>query len=942
MNRNKLYRLVWARFGLVAWLVMSFLLTTTEMTQADPDTTKSPAPSPSSQSSKQNSTSAKTKNQAGLTGLNGAAQLSRWEKLRQQNADGNLPADGLVRAVAQARKMSSGGAKVSPDAAGVTPTSWAWLGPAGVGGRVRALAIDPTSPNTLYVGGAAGGVWKSTNGGSLWQNLSDFLPNMGVTSLVIDPTSPTTIYAGTGEGYFNQDAIQGAGILKSTDSGAHWTLLSSTANSVLFGFVNRLAISPNGATLLAATRYGILVSSNGGATWTQTYDSSQDDIFEVVFLRGSNSLAVASGSAGQLLYSGDGGQSWTPANAPPIGNSDPTDLYLNRIELGIGPLGSNIVYASANTGQSSTHAGQVWKSTDGGQNYTKVSANNVPNVLGEQGWYANSIVVDPTDANKVFWGGIDLYRSTDGGVNFNPISDGTQGPPYNNLSAHSNQHSITFPPNYDGQGVKRAYFTDDGGVFNTEDVNTVATTSGWVNLNNNLGITQFYGAAGNPTSGKVIAGSQGNGTLVYSGDLQNWTLTYGGDGGFAAADPTDPNYLYGEYDFLTIHRTTNGGGRLSSSYIYQGITDANLANPNANFVAPFILDPNTPTTMYAGGNSLWRSTNVKDPSPSWSNLNLPTPDTNCTLAAKPSCISAIAVAKGQPDSVWVGRSNGLLYYTANGTSATPAWTNLTANLPTGATGRSINRITIDPTNPAVVYVSLGGYQTSSGNLYKTTNSGASGSWTDVAGTGANRLPSVPIYTLAIHPQNSSWLYVGTPIGLFASTDGGTNWQVAPGDGPTNAPVNELSWVGNTTRLLAATHGRGVFIADIPNGTAGCPNPLSVTLSSDTGCGSLRYALLQATSGQTITISPTLSGPIVITNQLPPLNLGVSISGNCGPTSGPTITLNGNGLSSGLTLKGNNYLYGLTITGFIGPQVVVLAPTPATDKNRLKCVVVRKS
>ncbi|HEX2913635.1 MAG TPA: proprotein convertase P-domain-containing protein, partial [Chloroflexia bacterium] len=381
--------------------------------------------------------------------------------------------------------------------------------------------------------------------------------------------------------------------------------------------------------------------------------------------------------------------------------------------------------------------------------------------------------------------------------------------------------------------------------------------------------TQFYGGAGNSINGKVVAGAQDNGTQVYSGDPQSWNAMFGGDGGFAAADPGDANYFYGEYVYMRIHRSNTGGQ--SSSYIYSGITEA--TSSNANFIAPFILDPNNPNTMYGGANHLWRSTNVKASTPSWNQVpNLPIPSSTCASSPN-SCITSVAVAKGNPDVIWVGRNNGLIYYTTNGTALSPSWTQVDANLPGGSPNRAVNRITIDPQNSSVVYVSLGGF--TSGNLLKTTNNGAAGSWTDVTGTGSNKLPQVPIYSMAVHPYASGWLYVGTTIGLFASEDGGQNWQVTPGDGPTNAPVNELSWLGNSTTLLAVTHGRGIFKADIPstvpilNATAS-----SVTESGGTGNGILdpgetakvQITLKNSGSVTASAISSTLtvgSGPAII-------------------------------------------------------------------------------
>jgi len=180
-----------------------------------------------------------------------------------------------------------------------------------------------------------------------------------------------------------------------------------------------------------------------------------------------------------------------------------------------------------------------------------------------------------------------------------------------------------------------------------------------VPLNHNLGITQFYGAAGNLTSGTIIGGTQDNGTVRYrpQGGSNGWTMMKGADGGFCAADQTDPNYFYGEFTNLKIYRSTDGGN--TADYIYGGTGDAR----NANFTAPFVLDPNNPNTLLAGGASLWRSTNVKNPRPSWTAIKSPA-STN---------ISAIAVAKGDSNIIWVGHNNGQIYYTTNGAAANPTW-----------------------------------------------------------------------------------------------------------------------------------------------------------------------------------------------------------------------------------------------------------------------------
>ena len=154
-----------------------------------------------------------------------------------------------------------------PDRGGISTSAWKWLGPGNIGGRTRSIVIHPGNPNIMWLGAVGGGVWKSIDGGTSWAPLADFMANLNVACLVIDPTNPNVLYAGTGEGYYNGDALRGNGIFKTTNGGANWTQLASTTGPNFF-FVNRLAMSPNGQVLLAATRSGMYRSTNGGSSFT--------------------------------------------------------------------------------------------------------------------------------------------------------------------------------------------------------------------------------------------------------------------------------------------------------------------------------------------------------------------------------------------------------------------------------------------------------------------------------------------------------------------------------------------------------------------------------------------------------------------------------------------------------------------------------------------------
>jgi photosystem II stability/assembly factor-like uncharacterized protein len=697
-----------------------------------------------------------------------------FRNLQLQDENGNIPPDGLAKASQHIALM-----RMDKATSGITRDTWTAIGPGNIGGRVRSILIHPTIPSTMWLGSVSGGIWKTTNGGTSWQPVDDFMANLAVATLAMNPADPSIMYAGTGEGFFNSDRIRGAGVFKSTDGGVTWSQLSSTANANWY-YVNRLAIDPNNRQiLLAATDTGIWRSTNAGIAWTQVQSARALD---VDFHPNDSNRAIAGGSSGQSRYSLDGGVNWTLAGGLPLSG---------RVEVAYARSSPTIVYASIEV-----NSGEIWKSTDGGQSYSRVNTGN--NFLGGQGWYDNIVWVDPTNPNTLIVGGIDLWRSTNGGSTLTKISQWFSAP----NSAHADHHFIIEHPNFNGTTNTTAYFGNDGGIYRAANVYTVSSLSGWQELNNTLAITQFYGAAGNPTSGTIVGGTQDNGTLRFTGLSESWTSMYGGDGGWCASDPTDPNYFYGEYVYLQIHRSINGG--ISSSYIYSGIADA---GSSANFISPFILDPNNSNTMLAGGARLWRSTNVKGTPPPWASIK-PSVGSN---------ISAIAVAAGNSDVIWVGHNNGNVYKTTNGTSGSPTWTQVDLNTP-NLPNRFVTRLAIDPQNSSIVYATFGGF--SADNVWRTPDGGLQ--WTDITGSGATGLPDVPVRSLVIHPSNSNWIYVGTEVGIFASENSGSTWSI-PQDGPANVSVDELFWM-NTT-LVAATHGRGLFKSSSPS--------FSITMSKST-------------------------------------------------------------------------------------------------------------
>jgi hypothetical protein len=420
----------------------------------------------------------------------------------------------------------------------------------------------------------------------------------------------------------------------------------------------------------------------------------------------------------------------------------------------------------------------------------------------------------------VIVGGIDLWRSVDGGDTLAEIS--TWWAPG---SAHADHHAIVSHPGYDGGPNRTVFFGNDGGIYRAADVRALGGepepphVAGWTELVNNYGVTQFYGGAGNAASGRIVGGAQDNGTICFdpARGTEGWTTIFGGDGGWCAADPTDPRVLYGEYVYLNIHRNEDGGASddvegdryISGQFWNPAAGDwdwkavpfriPDAMNFDALFIAPFVLDPNEPNRILAGGLSLWRTNDAKA-----SNTPTSGPSWEAIKPGAGSHISAIAVAPGDSDVVWVGHEDGRVFRATDASAAQPAWQRMDGLGPRPLQAeRYCTRIAIDPADTDIVYVAFGGYV--SANVWGSRDGGAT--WANLGAA----LPAAPVKAIAVHPRRTSFVYVGTEVGIFGSEDGGRTWSPT-NEGPTNCAVDDLFWMGET--LVCATHGRGMFRIDL--------------------------------------------------------------------------------------------------------------------------------
>lgn len=730
--------------------------------------------------------------------------------------------------------------------------AWTNLGPGNIGGRTRTLLINPANPNMVYAAGAAGGIWRSNDGGVNWIALGDLMANLAVSTLVMEPNNPNVMYAGTGEGIFNGDAVRGAGIFKTTNGGITWDQLPAT-NTLDFYYVNKLVVSKNDSQrLYAATRTGVWRSLNGGTNWAQVLEPLNDKGDPLT--GGCLDLVMRTDKATDYLFASCG--TFTQAtiyrntDAAGVGTWDAvhTEPDMGRTSLALAPANQNIIYASAASlapglFRHGLHA--VFRSTSSGDagSWTPQVRNSSANKLNtalfsntlfafyrdcrfspasgnaffNQGWYDNVIAVDPVDPNRVWVGGIDLFRSDDGGQNWGEASywlnNGTAAPSAPSY-AHADQHVIAFHPNYNGTTNQTMFIGNDGGVFRTDNARANVATGAtgpcsplnsqvvFTPLSNNYGVTQFYHGAVYPDGKTYFGGTQDNGTVRGSDSAgQNgWREINGGDGGYVAVNPQNPNTLFAEFTGISLRKSTNGGFSFHSAT--SGI------NSDGLFITPFAMDPSDPERLWIGGEALFRTTNATT---NWQQVS--------QYFIGGGFISAIAIAPTDANVVLAGDESGNLYGTDEALMATNRSDWETVHPRDGF----VSSVAIDPGNKHTAYATYSTF--GDPHVWKTVDGGQH--WNPIDGTGANGIPDIPVHSLVVDPSNSQRLYISTDLGVFASLNGGATWNIENTSFP-NTVVEALTInvANGITTLYAFTHGRGAWKVDINN--AGCNFTLNRT------------------------------------------------------------------------------------------------------------------
>jgi photosystem II stability/assembly factor-like uncharacterized protein len=642
-------------------------------------------------------------------------------------------------------------------------------------GRVNCIAFHPTDPNTIFIGTPAGGLWKSTDEGNTWTSLTDHIPSIGISGIVIDHSNPNIIYVLTGDGDGKDRKC--IGVLKSTDGGINWQLTGAFPNTPIIDYYGyKLIQDPaNAAILLAATSNGIYKTVNGGNTWTQIITG---DVCDIKFFPGNSNIVYAV-KRDQLLNpfyrSFDNGSSFSNGSV----NGDPSTC--TRLAIGVSPQSPSKVYLFAGPATGPGIFKGVFLSTDTGSNFTQQCQS--PNILGwepdgsdggHQSWYDHTIVVNPANSAMVLTGQINVWASSNSGVNFSLKTHWPEPVVSPSQYVHADIHDLAYNPLNN-----KLFVCSDGGVSKSTDDGTT-----WTRIWDGLQIMQFYHMTGYENNSELlIGGTQDNGTNYRKANSSTYVHVIGADGYSSVIDYTNMNIIFCSAN-QNLYRSYDGGTN------YDSITPISPLDKTFPMVAIHVTDHNT---IFCGmSSSVFKSTNAGGV---WTDLGVAG---NIALNTCPSNGNRIYCADkefGNPGAI----SDDL--YRIDGTTTTPLKNNPGYPLNFGL---RLTDIAVHPANSDILCITFGGYDPLR-KVFRSTDAGAS--WTNITGA----LPNAA--TTAIEYDNNGNLYAGTDIGIFYRGNAMSDWlpfyNGLPKSPITDLVINEAAGV-----ITASTYGRGVFRSDL--------------------------------------------------------------------------------------------------------------------------------
>jgi photosystem II stability/assembly factor-like uncharacterized protein len=642
-------------------------------------------------------------------------------------------------------------------------------------GRVNCITFDPVDPDIIWVGSPAGGLWKSVDGGSNWTTNTDDLPVIGISHIAIDPNNNQVMYIVTGDA--NATDTYSIGILKSTDGGLTWNTTGLSYTVDQGKTVNKVIINPNHTdSLYAVTNSNILISADAGLNWQTVGAIGRWRDIEFKPNNPNVIYAAKQSSGGSNIYrSTDGGANWAVIN-----NGITGSRY--RPLISVTADNPEVIYALFSASDYSFHG--LYKSSDSGDSWIMQSSS--PNILGRetdgtgtggQSWYDLSLGVATNNENLVYVGGINIWRSDNGGSDWDiDANSGNNQQLYSYM--HVDQHAFEFNPH-----THVAYAGNDGGFYKyMENLNK------WVDISDGLEISQFYNlglSQSNPN--RLVAGAQDNGTEMLTNST--WDAIMGGDGMACKIDHYDEDIIYAEYQYGGLRKSYNGGNSWNNikPVGYEG-----------GWNTPYEMHSTNSDIIVIGYDEVYRSTTG---GAIWDSISY--------NVSGGQAIRSIALAPSDEDYIYAASYSKIKVTKDAGLT----WTYIKP----GLANYNITDITVSTNNPDRAWVTFSEYNNTH-KVYETNDAGSS--WTNISG---NNLPGLPVNCIVYQGGANDDLYIGTDIGVYHKDNSMTDWGPF-NDGLPNVIVKELKIHYDEGTISAATFGRGVWKSDL--------NTLSTSVAPD--------------------------------------------------------------------------------------------------------------